>query len=847
MLAHPIDAESGPNPNSSLSLRRVHRFTQTLRAQQQTLKILPAAVAANRNRMDRFIREAKSAAALNHPNIAHIYEIGSSPTGREGSKPSSTTAEVNFIAMEYIEGATLREKIHREHVELRKLLRYLQQVAEGLAKAHAAGIVHRDLKPDNVMIARDGYAKILDFGLAKLTEQSKPQGNDTAPEEAPTAVLGQPLSTPGLVMGTVGYMSPEQAQGKPVDHRSDIFSFGCLLYETATGQRAFESESTIDTLHRIVHATAPLVKDANPSAPADLTRIVRRCLAKDPDDRYQSIKEAAIELRELRRDLQGAEELDTTVPPSSVGSTIGSETGLGAAATTAAVSTAPASSAEYIVTRIKEHKVAAVIVLAAVLLAGVGLTAYLHARNTEVAIDSIAVLPFENKTADPDTDYLSEGLAESLIYRLSQLPNLKVCPTSSVLRYKGKEIDPLKAGQELGVSALLSGRILQRGDNLTISAELIDVRNNKLIWGEQYDRKMSELLATQREIAREIADRLRLKVSGQEKGLAKHYTESNDAYQLYMKGRFYWSKRTGESLKKAINEFQQSVDKDPSYALAYAGLADCYALLEEYAGTPSSETLPKARDAAQRALQLDDSLAEAHTSAAYVDVLSWQFAEAEREYKRAIELNPNYATGHQWYSAYLRMAGRLNESMAEIKRAQQADPLSPIIGVNVGNLDILLRDDLNAAVEEYGKVIEIDPNFSVARGYRGLAYVRQGRKQEAVAELQKAVELSGKASEQLSFMGYGYGALEMRAEAMAVLQELEQRYARRESPALYVAAVYAGLGKKDEAFAWLEKDFQARTGMLVFVAFYPNYYSLRDDSRYTDLLRRIGLRHYANL
>src|SRR5215813_9547338 len=318
------------------------------------LKILPAELASSRDRMRRFNQEATAAAALNHPNIAHVYEIDEV----EGQ---------HFIAMEFIEGATLREKIHREQTDLRKLLRYLQQVAEGLAKAHAAGIVHRDLKPDNVMITRDSYAKILDFGLAKLTEQTKSPGVET---EAPTAVLRQPLSTPGVVMGTVGYMSPEQAQARAVDHRSDIFSFGCILYEAATGQRAFESESTIDTLHKIVHAPVPLVKDVKPAAPVDLTRIVRRCLAKDPDERYQSIREAAIELRELRRELEGAEELDTTTPPSSVGSTISSETAGGATASGAQVSTAPTSSAEYIITGIKQHKLAAFIVLAALVFGG---------------------------------------------------------------------------------------------------------------------------------------------------------------------------------------------------------------------------------------------------------------------------------------------------------------------------------------------------------------------------------------------------------------------------------------------------------------------------------------------
>jgi len=529
------------------------------------------------------------------------------------------------------------------------------------------------------------------------------------------------------------------------------------------------------------------------------------------------------------------------VPPSSVGSTLSSGTAVGATTSAAPVSTAPASSAEYIVGSIKRHKIATILLLAALVLASVGLAAYLHARNTEVAIDSIAVLPFVNQSGDPNNEYLSDGLAESLIYRLSQLPNLKVSPTSSVFRYKGKEIDPIKVGNDLGVSAVLSGRIAQRGDSLTISAELLDVRNNKLLWGEQYDPKISELLATQREIAREIVDNLRLKVSPQERGLAKHYTESNEAYQFYMKGRFYWNKRTGEGLKKAVEQFQQAVEKDPNFALAYTGLADCYSLLEQYAGTPTSETLPKARAAAVRALQIDDSLAEAHTSLAYVDMLLWQVGEAEKEFKRGIELNPNYPTAHHWYSAFLAFLGRTDEAMAEIKRAQQLDPLSPIIGVNAGIL-YLLKGDLDAAAEEYKKVIELDPNFPRAHDDMGYIYLKKGREQEAMVELRKAVEVSGRASEELGYLGYGYGALGKRIEAMAVLRELEERYAKRESPAMYPAAVYAGLGDKDQAFAWLEKDFQARTGLLMFITILPDYDTLRDDPRYTDLLRRMGLR-----
>ena len=663
------------------------------------LKILPSGLGTNQDRMRRFTQEAKAAAALNHPNIAHIYEVGE----HNG---------IHFIAMEFIDGHTLRELIHGKQTGLPKLLRYLQHVAEGLAKAHAAGIVHRDLKPDNIMVTREGHAKILDFGLAKLIEpQALPGRSGTSDSEVATAIIRQ-HSTPGAVLGTVGYMSPEQAQGltTEIDQRSDIFSFGCLLYEAATGQRAFESESAIDTLHKIVHAPAPQVKDVNPSAPADLTRVVRRCLAKDPDERYQSIREAAIELRELRREVEGAQGLETTVPPGPFGSTAGSATSSAATTSDAPLSTAPASSAEYFVASIKRHKLAAIIILAALLLSGIALAAYLHARNTEVAIDSIAVLPFANQNHDPETEYLSDGLTESIINSLSQLSNLRVIPSTSVTRYKAKEIEPLTAGKDLGVRAILTGRILQRGDNLTVSAALIDVRDNKQLWGEQYNRKVSDALAVQQEISREISERLRTKLSGEEqKQLKKRDTSSPEAYQFYLRGRYYWNKRTVENLRKAMEQFQQAADKDPNYALAYVGLADCYSLLEEYAGSPASETYPKAKAFAQRALQLDDSLAEAHASLAFVYYYSWQWERAEQGFKHAIELNPNYPSAHQWYGNFLRDRGRVDQALTEAKRAQELDPLSLVIGENVGPPN-LFRDDVNSAIEQCNRVLELDPN-----------------------------------------------------------------------------------------------------------------------------------------
>jgi Serine/threonine protein kinase len=816
------------SPLGAGGMGEVYLAADTRLHRKVALKILPADLASDRKRMDRFNQEAMAAAALNHPHITHIYEIGEA----DG---------VHFIAMEYIDGETLHQRT-RTGIKLTDILDITTQTASALAAAHAAGIIHRDIKPENIMVRRDGYIKVLDFGLAKLTQPS----DSTTDTEAPTKAMVN--TGAGTVMGTANYMSPEQAKGTHVDARSDLWSLGAVLYEMITGRVPFPGETPTETISLILQREpAPLTRFV-PDVNAELERIVIKTLTKDREERYQTAKDLLIDLRNLKRKLEVDAEIERTLAPefrpsTSTASGQGNPVTIsGSLAPTSPAKVPPAaSSAEYIVSGIKQHKLIAAIAIIVLAIGIVGLSAYLHARNTAVAIDSIAVLPFVNQNDDPDTEYLSDGLAESLIYRLSQLPNLKVSPTSSVFRYKGKDVDPIKVGNQLGVSAVLSGRITQRGDDLTISAELVDVRYNKLLWGEQYDRKTSELLATQREIAREIADNLRLKVSPQERGLAKHYTDSNEAYQLYLKGRFYWNRRTAEGLKKCIEQFQQAVDKDPSFALAYVGLADCYTPLEEYAGTPSSQTLPVARAAAMRALQLDDSLAEAHTSLGYVNIHSWQFSDAEKELKRGIELNPNYPTGHLWYSIYLRSMGRLEEAMAENKRAQQLDPLSPIMVAAIAPL-YNLKGDLKSGIEEVKKVIEMDPNFPLAHGYLGLAYLKQGREQDAITELQKAVELSGKSSEQLSFLGYAYGVIGKRAEALAVLRQLEERYARRESPAMFPAAVYVGLGEKNQAFDWLERDFQSRTGLLVFITFYPHYDTLRDDPRYTDLLRRIGLR-----
>ena len=786
------------------------------------LKVLPVDVAANQDRMRRFKQEATAAAALNHPNIAHIYEIGESNG-------------LHFIAMEHIDGETLREKIHRERTELRKLLKYLQQVAEGLGKAHSAGIVHRDLKPDNIMITRDGHAKILDFGLAKLVEPQAPLANNSS--EVVTAMMPH-HSLPGTVLGTVGYMSPEQAQGRTdeIDQRSDIFSFGCIVFEATTEKRAFEGKDALDSLHKIVHAPTPQIKEINPIAPDELQRIVRRCLAKDPDERYQSIKEVAIELRELRRELEGADR-DTTEPPSTLSATTSSGASISAAR--------PSSSAEYIVTGIKHHKIAVLVVLVAVAAGVAFFAAYLHARNSEIAIDSIAVLPFANENHDPDTDYLPDGLTESIINSLTQLSNLRVIPRNSVFRFKGKDGDPLAAGKELGVRAVLTGRMLQRGDDLIVSAELVDVRDNKQLWGEQYKRKTADALAVQQEIAREISERLRPKLSGEEqRQVAKRETTNPEAYQLYLKGRYYLEKRTKEGTNKAIEYFQQAIDKDPNYARPFAGLADSYVLLNvaiPRSSFPPNEAFPKAKAAAMRALQIDDKLADAHTSLAHIKcVYEWDWAGAEREFRRAIELDPNYATAHHWYGFDLAAVERFDEAVTEIRKAQAIDPLSLIINSSAGYIFFWARQ-YDQSIEEERKTLEIDPNFVLAHGRLAQSYEQKGMNKEAVEEYLKAETLLGGNQEEIAALRQAFTVSGMRGFWQKQLDLLLERSKRQHVSAAIIGQYYARLGEREQAFQWLEKAYQERDGLMIWLRVDPRWDGLRSDPRFADIVRRVGL------
>jgi len=799
------------------------------------LKILPSAFAANQDHMRRFVQEAKCAAALNHPNIAHIYEIGEAE-----NRLSNQTLEgdsVHFIAMEFIDGHTLREEIHHEHTPLLKVLQYLHQVTDGLSKAHAAGIIHRDLKPDNIMISRDGHAKILDFGLAKLVEATErrlgPEGVDSQ-----VATVGLPQRTsPGAIMGTVGYMSPEQAKAKTLDQRSDIFSFGCVLYEAVTGRKPFAGDSVVDTLHKIIHEPAPAIADNNPNAPAELQRIIRRCLTKEPEKRYQSIRDTANDLEEVIEELKGVTEIDRSVAPSTAVSSGPGTADVAAAQSTHSVSQ-PASSAEYVVRGITRHKLGAAFI-AVLLLALIG-SGYWYWSMRGAAgnqIDSIAVLPFVNESGNPDVEYLSDGMTESLINSLSNLPNLSVKARNSVFRYKGSSIDEKRISQELSVDALLLGRVLQRGDNVTLYLSLVDAQTGASLWGEQYDRKMQDIAVLQKDIASDVSRKLRARLSNAEaKHLTRNYTDNSEAYQLYLKGRFFWNKRTPDSIRKAIEYFEQAIQKDPGFALAYTGLADSYVV-------PANRfeprvAMPKAKTAALQALAIDETLAEAHTSLARVlQVYDWNWTDAEKEYKRALELNPRYAVAHQWYGGYLERTGHLNEAISERKLALELDPLSTTTIFELGQ-NFLFARNYDQAIAQFQRSLELDPDYPAAHQYLPLVYVQKGMYEEALVKIREAPEAA--ALNITGVPGYVFAVSGHTSDARKELEKLKSLRKTEYISAVNLASICAGLREKDEALFWLEKGFEERAFQMQLLQVDPRLESLRDDPRFKELVRKVG-------
>ena len=794
---------------------------------QVAIKFLPPESAADEQARRRLLREAKAAAKLDHPNICSIYEVGEED-GR------------SFIAMQYVEGETLSARIERKPLDLLDALHIAVQVADALADAHSRGIIHRDIKPQNIMITPRGQIKVMDFGLAKVISE-----RGELESRGDTQIL---LTEPGLILGTIPYMSPEQVRGESLDVRSDIFSFGSVLYEIVSGHQPFVSESTATTITAILMRDPPPLARYSSDAPAELQWISAKALRKNREDRYQTVKELHSDLSSLKQRLEFEAERDRSELTDVCGSP-GALTGAGQIAETAeqpmsatgdGVAERTTFNARYQISGFRKHMTAfgagtlALIVLAAIVL-------FLMVGSGK-AIDSVAIMPFTNVGADPNTEYLSDGITESLINNLSRLANLKVMSHSSVFRYKGREIDPQAVGRELKVRAVLTGRVVQRGDGLSISLELVDAQDNRQLWGEQYNRRLADILQLQTEISREVSEKLRLKLTGEEqRRLAKPYTENTEAYQFYLRGRFYWAKFNDEGLKKSIGYFNQAIEVDPSYALAYTGLAGSYLVQGATGIAPPKEVWPKAKSALEKALALDDTLAQAHSSSGAMKLMfEWDWPGAERELRRAIQLNPNLADPHNLYCYYLQVIGRLDEATSEIKRAQELEPLSTGISADLVSAYYYMRR-YDAAIEQYRQTSELDRDFLQPLFLLGQVYERKGMYDQAIAECQKALRIHENDPAILSVLGYVYAVSGRKSEAQKLLNELIESWKQRYFSPIDIALVYTGLGDKDQAFAWLDKAYEARDGQLIWVNVEPELDSLRSDPRFTDLVQRIGI------
>jgi serine/threonine-protein kinase len=779
-------------PLGAGGMGEVYRAKDSRLGREVAVKVLPASFSNDPDRLRRFEQEARAAGILNHPNVTAVYDIGSI----DGSP---------YVVTELLEGETLRSRLAGGPLAPRRAIDYALQIAHGLAAAHEKGIVHRDLKPENLFITKDGRVKILDFGLAKLT---KP--DEAGPQTSlPTETAG---TEPGVVMGTLGYMSPEQVRGKPADTRSDIFAFGAILYEMLSGKRAFHGDSAADTMSAILREEPAELSSTNQQISSALDRVVRHCLEKSPEQRFQSARDTAYAL-------------DETL----------------AGATTTGVAPPPVRARPRRWPVLLAASLAALLAVLFVVDVG-GLRRRLFGSKLR-GIQSLAVLPLENLSRDAAQEYLADGMTEALITDLAQIRSLRVISRTSVMRYKGTKKGLPEIARELDVDGVVEGSVLRIGEKVRITAQLIHASTDRHLWARSYERDFKDVLALQDEVAQAIASQIQARLTSDEQArLSRARSVNPEAHEAYLKGRYEWYRWTPESYQKALDYFRQSIAIDPSYAPAYAGLSMAYARLGDSGGAwRPGDAYPKAKSAALQAVELDSELAEAHVALG-MSILwnDWDWAAAERELRRAVDLNPGSAIAHQAYSVLLTNMGRNEEALVQIDRGHELDPLSLTTrGVKAFRLFSARRYD--EAIEEAKSALQLDPAAIQAREILGRAYLQKGMVGPAITELERAVDLSRRDVGAVAWLGYAYGVAGKKEKAQELLRELEQRFERSYVSPPLVALVYLGLGDRDHAFEWLEKGYALRDNLIVRLNATREFDVLRSDPRFADLKRRVGL------
>ena len=778
----------------------VYRAVDLRLGRNVAIKFLPPELMRDHQALERFQREARAASALNHPNICTIYEIDEA----EGHP---------FIVMECLAGETLKHLISDKPLPSNQILEITIQIADALEAAHESGIIHRDLKPANIFLARRGQAKVLDFGLAKLITNPRQVAEGVGASALPTVNTGGDLTSTGAAVGTVAYMSPEQARGQELDVRTDLYSLGAVLYEMATGRLASGIGTTAVVFEAILNRTPVPATRLNVDLLPDLGWIIAKLLEKDRRMRYQSAAELRADLARVQRD-SGSSRVSDTVMPHPARSRwrlpILATAGFALLATLIAV-------APHVWQQIREGS------------------------SASARIHSIAVLPFANAGADPNIEYLADGMTDGIIGGLSRVPELRVMARSTVFSYKGKETNAQKVGKELNVDAVLTGRVAQRGDVLTIQADLVSVADGSELWGQKYNRRVADLLNVQEDISREIYENLRPKLTGQATlQLAKHYTDNPEAYQLYLQGLYYRNKWTEVGLTKAIDYFKQAAERDPNYALAFAGLADAYNFLGDTGYVAPKQVRQNNTSAATQSLKIDDTLPEAHISLALVhESYDWDWSGAETEFKRALELDPNSATAHQWYGNFLMRLGRLPEARAELQKALELDPLSLPINASVGR-QLYFARQYEPAIQQLKKTLELDPNFVLAQRALEAAYAQSGMYKEAIAERQRLLTLSGNPDLAVA-IGEDYRKSGYAGVLQGSLEGLKEVSKERYVPPYHVAQIYARLADKQQTLDWLEQAFNERDTQLTYMKVEPAFDEIRSDPRFQRLQQRLAM------